>query len=519
MPQRCEHCRKEGATKRCVKCTTCFYCDRECQTKNWKKMHKRVCSEDPSIKPHVPIEMAVERALKRLPSQRTAPADAACYICLDHDSKLVRGCACRGDSAGFVHLECLIALAERKEENSVGLCFYQCINCKQAFTGALFLQLVRHMWRRLRDESLESRLASCHLLGDLLEKHGEEDGRKRIMDALSKSPQSAGILKLNVAERMAKERPEEGQLKLVEEVLSQARQDGDAAMTINAQSQYVRELHRLERYEENVAMATECLEFVNGYRATHCDHSDPALIERKYDALSLLAFACGMTGRFDESRRTFDGLLVSVTRIYGREHGKTHTYFRLRAILLWKMVMKAHDLVNNDDRANGVRYLDAVLIASKAQNFLDAKDPNVKTTCHTMEVAGHVLGKIGRTDECLAVVRLILKLLRECAALDSKWSQEFMWSYANDSLDLHGPTEETKQVLHELLAIQTRLYGPDGPEAQATANLLSNLTLSHINDAPRKGPLGLTQSGKGGRTKVGPLFFFLFFLLYIIYKY
>ena len=99
MSRRCEHCRKEGATKRCMKCTTCFYCDRECQTKNWKKMHKRVCSEDPSIKPHVPIEMAVERILKRLPSQETATAGATCYICLDHDSKLVYAAAPAAETA------------------------------------------------------------------------------------------------------------------------------------------------------------------------------------------------------------------------------------------------------------------------------------------------------------------------------------------------------------------------------------------------------------------------------------
>ena len=140
--------------------------------KNWKKLHKRVCSEDPSIKPHVPIEMAVERALKRLPSQRTAPADATCYICLDHDSKLVRGFACRGDSAGFVHRECLIELAERDEEGSTRskFSFNFCINCKQGFTGALQLQLVRHLWRRHRVESVESILfvGSSNWLGDLL---------------------------------------------------------------------------------------------------------------------------------------------------------------------------------------------------------------------------------------------------------------------------------------------------------------------------------------------------------------
>ena len=122
------------------------------------------------MKPHVPIEMAAERVLKRLPSQEKAPADATCYICLDHDSKLMRGCACRGDSAGFVHLECLIEFAERNEEDWSRQSFAFCIICKQGFTGALRLQLLRRWWRRHRHEGVESRrlVASSHRLGDLL---------------------------------------------------------------------------------------------------------------------------------------------------------------------------------------------------------------------------------------------------------------------------------------------------------------------------------------------------------------
>ena len=213
MSQRCEHCRKEGATKRCVKCTTCFYCDRNCQTKNWKKMHKRVCSEDPAIRPHVPIEMAVERVLKRLPSQETAPADATCYICLDHDSNLVRGCACRGDSAGYVHLECLVEFAEQNDEGSLGRDFKFCINCKQEFTGALELQLFRRWWRRHRDKSLESRLfvTSCDALGEILGRSDEKDAENRLLDAVSNSSHfDKGLFKLKMASRTAKERPEEG---------------------------------------------------------------------------------------------------------------------------------------------------------------------------------------------------------------------------------------------------------------------------------------------------------------------
>ena len=63
--------------------------------------------------------MAVERALTTLPKVQ-APKDAFCYICLEGEedgksSKLMRGCACRGNSAGFVHIKCVSELAMSKE--------------------------------------------------------------------------------------------------------------------------------------------------------------------------------------------------------------------------------------------------------------------------------------------------------------------------------------------------------------------------------------------------------------------
>jgi len=437
-------------------------------------MHKRVCSEDPSIKPHVPIEMAIERALKRLPSQATAPADATCYICLDHDSKLVRGCACRGDSAGFAHLECLIEYAERNEEALCGRSFINCINCKQDFTGALQLQLVRRSWRRHRDESVESRLfvASSSLLGGLLEKYDERDAQKRLIDAVSHSSHSdKRHHKLKVAERMAKERPEEA-LQLIEEVLSQAKRDGDLAVTFFAQRAYMRAAQNLGRYDETIAMATECLESAKAY---YGDSADPELIGRKHIALDVFAHSCGMIGRFDESKRAYDELIASCTRVFGCDHEFTDIFFMKRAQLLHKMVCKARDLVFRDDLANGARYLDAVLIESKARNFFDAKDPNVQINYKTMAVAANLLLAIGRIEEGLVVARLCLKSARERKDLDSKSNQHFMQIYAQVSYDLHGPTKESKQVLGELLAIQTRLYGPDAPETQETASLKVSL--------------------------------------------
>jgi len=142
------------------------------------------------------------------------------------------------------------------------------------------------------------------------------------------------------------------------------------------------------------------------------------------------------------------------------------------------MIYKAKDLVLRDDLANGERYLDAVLIESKTRDVFDAKDPHIQINCDAMAVAAHALGRIGRVQESVAVMSLCLKSARERKDLDSEMSQKCMWTYVRASCDLHGFTKERKEVLVELLAIQTRLYGPGAPETQETENLLSSLPQS-----------------------------------------
>ena len=80
-----------------------------------------------------------------------------------------------------------------------------CVNCKQEFTGALQLQLLRRFWRRHRDESDEDFVPSCGRLGTLLGMNDEKDAENRLFDALSNSYSSCfseGRLKLKAAERM-----------------------------------------------------------------------------------------------------------------------------------------------------------------------------------------------------------------------------------------------------------------------------------------------------------------------------
>jgi hypothetical protein len=83
----------------------------------------------------------------------TIPDGAACYFCLgeeadDEGMPLVRDCSCRGDSAGFVHLPCLVKYAEQKckgagdgEIAQFREPWHKCNNCKQPFQNQLSMDL------------------------------------------------------------------------------------------------------------------------------------------------------------------------------------------------------------------------------------------------------------------------------------------------------------------------------------------------------------------------------------------
>ena len=289
----------------------------------------------------------------------------------------------------------------------------------------------------------------------------EEDAEKRLIGALPTSMVATVIRELKEAARMSKERPEEG-LKIVKGIISEAKWVGDNNILYSAQSQYIREVIRLERYEEAVAMATECLASLKKYCS---DSSDTFWIAKRDDTLEMLAYTCGMTGRFDESKRAFDELIASATRVFGRDHDKTQNiFFSLRQVLR-EMATKAHDLVSRGDLANAAGYADAVLSESKARDFLDANDPNVQMNCETMVVAACVLSDVGREKESLAVSRLCLESARERKDLDSGMSQKCMWNYVRISHDLYGPTKDLKVVLDDLRAISP--YKPEAPRTQS----------------------------------------------------
>merc|ERR1711924_501207 len=65
-------------------------------------------------------------------------------------------CSCRGPHAGFVHVECLVAMAESKGEwhdDEYVKTLDECAQCRQGFRGAVFVALTRAAWLRFADRA------------------------------------------------------------------------------------------------------------------------------------------------------------------------------------------------------------------------------------------------------------------------------------------------------------------------------------------------------------------------------
>ena len=84
------------------------------------------------------------------PPVPAAPPEAVCIICLDRgDEPLHRNCACRGPTAGFAHMSCLVRYVSSAAETNADL-WYDCGTCKQEYFGATKLALARAWWGRAR---------------------------------------------------------------------------------------------------------------------------------------------------------------------------------------------------------------------------------------------------------------------------------------------------------------------------------------------------------------------------------
>jgi len=130
---------------------------------------------------HVPIEMAIERALAKILKTEEVPDDAVCYICMDRQgggpvglALTSRGCACRGPSAGFAHVASprwRRATHTRASKDVGNSCRWTaCVTCRQQFSGTLAVELGRRFWRHHRDApaSADKVLALSNLASPLM---------------------------------------------------------------------------------------------------------------------------------------------------------------------------------------------------------------------------------------------------------------------------------------------------------------------------------------------------------------
>ena len=104
------------------------------------------------------------------PPVPAAPPEAVCIICLDRgDEPLHRNCACRGPTAGFAHMSCLVRYVSSAAETNPDL-WYDCGTCKQRYFGATMLGLARARWERAKGlpEDDEERLNAMNCLANAL---------------------------------------------------------------------------------------------------------------------------------------------------------------------------------------------------------------------------------------------------------------------------------------------------------------------------------------------------------------
>ena len=250
-----------------------------------------------------------------------------CYICLEEDdaviaggsSQLMRGCACRGDSAGFVHLKCLTELAMSKEASgdlqTIFNGYIKCGNCKKSFEGVLGLEMKRRFWRHYRSsQDLDLRYHSTRSLAASLGNNGEFDAANQLLDDASTCFGNNDLeLKLDSSSMLIKHGQELEALELLQAILPEAK----ACTTIpyvygQALQLMTNVLLRLDRNQEAHEMAIELIAFAKAKNS-----QESALTLKAKEAY---AVACAKLGHVEEAKANFEDVLTTEIRVFGPGH-------------------------------------------------------------------------------------------------------------------------------------------------------------------------------------------------------
>ena len=239
----------------------------------------------------------------------------------------MRNCACRGDNAGFVHLECLTELAKSKyscgDVESALNAFHKCGNCKQDFKGALQLEMFRRFWRYHRSGTLrcvrdrDFRYNSIRSLAISVMDNGEVDAANQLLDQASNCSGNGQDLLLELkilrVRMLIKNDQHLVAVKLLQPMLPEAKAC-TASPDLYGQVMYLmtEAFFALDRFQEAYEMATELVPYYKGhYGLEHC---------MTLPGMSMYASACAKLGRVEEAKAKFEEVLTIETRVLGRDH-------------------------------------------------------------------------------------------------------------------------------------------------------------------------------------------------------
>jgi len=309
-----------------------------CAKRAWR-MHKLFCTDDPALKPYVPIEMAIERALAKILKTEEVPDDAVCYICLDREgpdaSALpLRGCACRGPS-GWVHADCLAEMAKRDDVLTIegrGRInrWSTCATCLQVFNGALMLEMDRRRWREDRDfcrAQLDlSEALLCREEFDVSERLYEEARRGVASHDPIYHPHilPAEVVRARALLQVGRSRDALEILTRIRPMM-ELRADRARVEYVKVMSAVLTELGRFSEALPFAATAVDVARFFFG------PQSQEAL-----DAMFVQSQLFARVGRVDEAKATLVHVLAAHKRLFGPEHEHTRkTQDVLRCIEAW----------------------------------------------------------------------------------------------------------------------------------------------------------------------------------------
>jgi len=246
-----------------------------------------------------------------------------CYICLD-GGDVLRGCACRGASAGFAHVDCLAEMAARDEwmtiEGRADVSRWgNCCLCRQMFSGALAIHMARRWWRRSRDapDSDEKRQAlGC--VGSTLRLRDEFEAAERLDEESTRglANDDPDVLLNEITRAYNRNRQNPAALfEALHGLRARVARCGHGGVRATHAHALAYTLRDLGRPQEALACAAESVELAT---------SDVGA-ESPLAFISAVEFArvLASVGRVQEARAELSRVLATQTRVLGADHDST----------------------------------------------------------------------------------------------------------------------------------------------------------------------------------------------------